>query len=37
MDRERMFAKPFLGQLGDGHVQGVYSMCKVRPRPAWKI
>lgn len=27
--RERMFAKPFLGQLGSGHVQGVYSMCKV--------
>jgi WD repeat and SOF domain-containing protein 1 len=25
---ERMFAKPFLGQLGSGHVQGVYSMCK---------
>ena len=25
---ERMFAKPFLGQLGNGHVQGVYSMCK---------
>lgn len=24
-----MFAKPFLGQLGNGHVQGVYSMCKV--------
>jgi len=23
-----MFAKPFLGQLGAGHVQGVYSMCK---------
>lgn len=23
-----MFAKPFLGQLGEGHVQGVYSMCK---------
>jgi hypothetical protein len=29
MGRERMFAKPFLGQLGNGHVQGVYSMCKV--------
>lgn len=26
--RERMFAKPFLGQLGNGHVQGIYSMCK---------
>ncbi|KAK4461110.1 WD40-repeat-containing domain protein [Cladorrhinum samala] len=25
---ERMFAKPFLGQLGNGHVQGIYSMCK---------
>ncbi|KAK4179948.1 WD40-repeat-containing domain protein [Triangularia setosa] len=25
---ERMFAKPFLGQLGSGHVQGIYSMCK---------
>ncbi|AEO61754.1 hypothetical protein MYCTH_2312280 [Thermothelomyces thermophilus ATCC 42464] len=25
---ERLFAKPFLGQLGNGHVQGVYSMCK---------
>ncbi|KAK4190163.1 WD40-repeat-containing domain protein [Podospora australis] len=25
---ERMFAKPFLGQLGEGHVQGIYSMCK---------
>jgi len=23
-----MFAKPFLAQLGNGHVQGVYSMCK---------
>lgn len=30
--RERMFAKPFLGQLGSGHVQGVYSMCKVCSR-----
>ena len=29
-----MFAKPFLGQLGEGHVQGVYSMCKVCSRPA---
>lgn len=27
--RERMFAKPFLAQLGNGHVQGIYSMCKV--------
>ncbi|KAK0704687.1 WD40-repeat-containing domain protein [Lasiosphaeris hirsuta] len=27
---ERMFAKPFLTQLGTGHVQGVYSMCKNR-------
>ncbi|KAK4132980.1 WD40 repeat-like protein [Trichocladium antarcticum] len=25
---ERMFAKPFLAQLGNGHVQGIYSMCK---------
>ncbi|KAM7183757.1 WD40-repeat-containing domain protein [Rhypophila sp. PSN 637] len=25
---ERLFAKPFLAQLGTGHVQGVYSMCK---------
>ncbi|CCC07332.1 hypothetical protein SMACR_02339 [Sordaria macrospora] len=25
---ERVFAKPFLGQLGNGHVQGVYSMAK---------
>ncbi|KAK3315126.1 WD40-repeat-containing domain protein [Apodospora peruviana] len=25
---ERMFAKPFLAQLGSGHVQGVYSLCK---------
>ncbi|KAK3371372.1 WD40-repeat-containing domain protein [Lasiosphaeria ovina] len=25
---ERMFAKPFLTQLGNGHVQGVFSMCK---------
>ncbi|KAK0741055.1 WD40-repeat-containing domain protein [Schizothecium vesticola] len=25
---ERMFAKPFISQLGNGHVQGVYSMCK---------
>lgn len=23
---ERMFAKPFVGQLGGGHVDGVYSM-----------
>jgi len=30
--RERMFAKPFIAQLGKGHVQGVYSMCKVRGR-----
>jgi DDB1- and CUL4-associated factor 13 len=28
VDRERMFAKPFISQLGNGHVQGVYSMCK---------
>ena len=25
---ERMFAAPFLGQMGDGHVDGVYSMAK---------
>lgn len=25
---ERMFAAPFLGQLGEGHVDGVYSMAK---------
>lgn len=25
---ERMFAKPFLAQLGDGHVDGVYSLAK---------
>ncbi|KAK3683979.1 WD40-repeat-containing domain protein [Podospora appendiculata] len=25
---ERMFAKPFLSQLGNGHVQGVYSLTK---------
>ncbi|RPA73862.1 U3 small nucleolar RNA associated protein [Ascobolus immersus RN42] len=25
---ERMFAKPFLGQLGDGHIDGVYSLAK---------
>jgi hypothetical protein len=31
--RERMFAKPFLAQLGNGHVQGVYSMCKVGALP----
>jgi hypothetical protein len=30
-----MFAKPFLGQLGEGHVQGVYSMCKVCFRLSW--
>lgn len=30
-----MFAKPFLSQLGNGHVQGVYSMCKVRSQGRW--
>jgi DDB1- and CUL4-associated factor 13 len=25
---ERMFAKPFIGQLGDGHIDGVYSIAK---------
>ncbi|PKY04184.1 WD40 repeat-like protein [Aspergillus campestris IBT 28561] len=25
---ERLFAAPFLGQMGDGHVDGVYSMAK---------
>lgn len=25
---ERMFAAPFLGQMGDGHVDGVYTMAK---------
>ncbi|BFZ55047.1 Protein sof1 [Savitreella phatthalungensis] len=25
---DRLFAKPFLGSLGDGHVDGVYSLCK---------
>merc|ERR1712000_269596 len=25
---ERMFAAPFVGQLGGGHVDGVYSMAK---------
>lgn len=25
---DRMFAAPFLGSLGDGHVDGVYSLCK---------
>ena len=25
---ERMFAAPFLGQMGDGHVDGVYSLAK---------
>ncbi|KAH8888309.1 U3 small nucleolar RNA associated protein [Thozetella sp. PMI_491] len=25
---ERMFAKPFLGEMGKGHVDGVYSMAK---------
>jgi len=25
---ERMFAAPFLGQMGDGHIDGVYSMAK---------
>ncbi|ODQ64714.1 WD40 repeat-like protein [Nadsonia fulvescens var. elongata DSM 6958] len=25
---ERMFAKPFIGQLGGGHIDGVYSMAK---------
>ena len=25
---ERMFAKPFVGQLGEGHIDGVYSMAK---------
>jgi WD repeat and SOF domain-containing protein 1 len=32
-----MFAKPFLGQLGSGHVQGVYSMCKVCSRKLPKV
>ncbi|CAK9437783.1 uncharacterized protein LODBEIA_P21610 [Lodderomyces beijingensis] len=25
---ERMFAKPFMGQLGDGHRDGVYQICR---------
>ncbi|KAJ5123323.1 rRNA-processing protein sof1 [Penicillium atrosanguineum] len=25
---ERMFAAPFIGQMGDGHIDGVYSMAK---------
>ncbi|KAJ6093011.1 Small nucleolar ribonucleoprotein complex subunit (SOF1) [Penicillium sp. IBT 16267x] len=25
---ERMFAAPFLGQMGDGHIDGVYSMAR---------
>lgn len=25
---ERMFAKPFIGQLGSGHIDGVYSMAR---------
>lgn len=25
---ERMFAAPFIGQMGDGHVDGVYTMAK---------
>ena len=25
---QRLFAKPFLGQMGKGHVDGVYSMAK---------
>ncbi|KAF8421410.1 U3 small nucleolar RNA associated protein [Tirmania nivea] len=24
----RMFAQPFLGQLGNGHIDGVYALCK---------
>ena len=28
MKLERMFAAPFIGQLGKGHVEGVYSMAK---------